>query len=74
METGLTIAAGLAFAALAAFASWRAGRPWDDARPPLLPWRFIIILSVFALLLALVHLLNLFGVETGRENTLRGRL
>jgi hypothetical protein len=32
----------------------------------MLPWRFMAILSVFLAIIFIVHLVNLFGVETGR--------
>jgi len=58
---------------LIVFANWKAGQPWDDLKPPRVPWRFVMILSMFVLVLAAVHLANLFGVETGPENSPFGR-
>lgn len=53
--------------ALFAFSAWRSGRPWNPMKGPrLIPWTSLAILSgVFTLLLG-VHVLNLFGIETGR--------
>ena len=48
------------------FASHRAAQPADPLKPRLVPWRGVIIASGFAALIALVHLVNLAGVETGR--------
>lgn len=54
-------------------ANWKAGQPWNDAKPRVLPWRLIMIFSVFGFVLALVHMLNLAGFETGPEHGLFGR-
>jgi hypothetical protein len=43
-------------------------RPRDDLNPRLLPTTPILIASGFVALLALVHLINLAGVHTGRYN------
>ena len=57
----------LAFAGgLFALASHRAARPADPLKPRLVPWRPIILASGFAALLAIVHLINLAGIQTGR--------
>ncbi|MDX2236801.1 MAG: hypothetical protein NW203_04475 [Hyphomonadaceae bacterium] len=66
-DAWITIAAMTGFAALSAFASWRANQPVRIGVPRLLPWRGIIIFSGFFAILALVHLINLAGVETGRQ-------
>ncbi|MEO0982399.1 MAG: hypothetical protein AAFX03_07085 [Pseudomonadota bacterium] len=68
--TGGAIAGCLA---LIWFANWKASQPWDDMKPRILPWRFIMILAVFALILALVHAINLLGVDTGPDKALIGR-
>jgi hypothetical protein len=68
----LTSDLALSIAALAGaggvfwFASHRAAQPADPLKPRLVPWRGVIIASGFAALIALVHLVNLAGVETGR--------
>ncbi len=66
----LTFAALAALAGLAVFANWRAGQPWNDLKPRRLPWRVIMIAAVFGLVVALVHAVNLLGVDTGPENSL----
>lgn len=51
---------------LFALASNRASKPADPLNPRLIPWRPIIVASGFAALIAIVHLVNLAGIETGR--------
>ena len=68
MDLEITLGAILAGAALAAFAGWRGARPSQPHRGPrLVPWRFIMVLAAAFVMLAMVHLVNLFGVETGRR-------
>ena len=69
----LTISGLVLFAALGVLANWRAGLPWDDAKPRVLPWRLILVFSGFFFFVLVVHLVNLFGIETGPENSLFGR-
>jgi multisubunit Na+/H+ antiporter MnhB subunit len=64
VTTGVLFGVSLA---LFAVTSWRSSLPSDPLRPRLLPWRLIMIGSGAAALLLLVHLLNLFGVETGHR-------
>lgn len=63
----------LATAALAVYANWKAGQPWNDLRPRIVPWRLVLILSGFVLILILVHLVNLAGLETGPDKSPFGR-
>ncbi len=67
----LLVLAGLL--GLAVYANWKAGQPWDDLRPRLVPWRLVLILSGFAIILVLVHLANLAGLETGPDKSPLGR-
>jgi hypothetical protein len=53
--------------AVAVYGQWRGGRPADPMRPRLIPWTPVVLIAAFAALLALVHLLNLAGLETGRR-------
>lgn len=69
----LTISGLVAFLVLGVVANWRAGLPWNDAKPRILPWRFILVLSGFCFFVLVVHLVNLAGIETGPENSLFGR-
>jgi len=53
--------------AFAVFCGWRGARPPDLRRGPrLAPWRMMMVLSAAVALLALVHVVNLLGVQTGR--------
>ncbi|MFC6199019.1 hypothetical protein [Ponticaulis profundi] len=61
---GLVFGVGLFF-----LSSHRAGLPRDDMRPRVLPWRLFIVLSAFWTLLMLVHLVNIFGIETGPDKS-----
>jgi hypothetical protein len=68
MDWAATLAVTAGFAALVVFAGWRGARPPDLLRGPrLMPWRLIMILSAAGVLLALVHIANLLGLETGRR-------
>lgn len=69
----VTLATLVGALGLAVLANAQAGRPWNEPRPRLVPWRVVMILSVFLALMAVVHALNLFGLETGPENGLFGR-
>ena len=64
----LTTALLLSCIALALFANHRASKPWDDLKPRVVPWRLVMIFSVFVGFLTVVHMVNLAGIETGREN------
>lgn len=64
-----TIGGLIGFAVLGVVANWRAGLPWNDAKPRIVPWRLVIVLSGFGFVVLLIHLANLVGVETGPENS-----
>ncbi len=52
---------------VAVFAGWRGAHPPDPLKGPrLVPWRLIMVTGALAAMLMLVHLVNLFGVSTGR--------
>ena len=54
--------------AVGLFCAWRGARPPDLIRGPrLIPYRFIMVLAAAFVLIALVHLMNLAGFETGRR-------
>jgi amino acid transporter len=63
----ILIPAGLLFA----LSFWRSALPADPLRPRLMPWRAIMIFSGAVALLMLVHLVNLFGIETGGRTGMR---
>jgi hypothetical protein len=67
MDLPLTAAVCAGLLALAAFAGWRGARPPNPHRGPrLAPWRLIMLTAAAFLLVAIVHLVNLLGVTTGR--------
>lgn len=59
--TGLAAGAGLAAAAV-----WLERRPREDFEPRLVPTTPIMFAGLLMVVLAAVHLLNLYGVHTGR--------
>jgi hypothetical protein len=66
MDWPVTAALAGAFTLFAIFCGWRGARLPDPVRGPrLVPWRFLMILAVFALVLLVVHMVNLAGVVTG---------
>ena len=69
----ITIGALAMCVGLAIFSSWKASQPWDDLRPRIVPWRMVMLVTAFAGILALVHLINLAGLETGPEHSMFGR-
>ncbi len=62
------ITAAIAFGAITVVGlmSWRERRPRTDLTPSLLPSTPLILFGGIVALLALVHLVNLLGVHTGR--------
>ncbi len=66
--TGLILSIGLFV-----LANLRAGRPADPLRPRWIPWKLMIVLSAFFIVLAIVHIANLLGVETGPDKSPFGR-
>lgn len=67
MSLELTLALMAAGTILFAFAAWRTKAGPDPAKGPrLVPWTLIALTAgVFVILLA-AHVVNLFGIETGR--------
>lgn len=65
-ELWLTLGAFLACAAIVGLMAWLERRPRRSLDPRLLPTTPILLLFGFIGLLALVHLLNLYGIHTGR--------
>lgn len=55
-----------AAAAVAGAMVWAERRPRDITRPRLLPTTPILFVSLFVGLVAVVHLINLLGFQTGR--------
>ncbi|WP_122466499.1 MULTISPECIES: hypothetical protein [Brevundimonas] len=68
MSLTATLIALALVACLGLFSAWRGARPLDVHRGPrMMPWRFLMLLSVVAAIFLLVHLLNLAGATTGPE-------
>jgi hypothetical protein len=68
MELTLTLAAAGVAAALTAFGSWKSGRPRKDSvQGNWISWPMVTILAGAALLLSVVHAINLMGIHTGRD-------
>ena len=69
MDFRITLLAILLSSGLAAFAGWRGARPPDLVKGPrMIPWRPIMVASATALLVFVVHLVNLLGVTTGPQS------
>jgi predicted permease len=51
---------------LAGLMAWLERRPRRDFNPRLLPTTPIMFMSVLVVLVAAAHLLNLYGIKTGR--------
>jgi hypothetical protein len=69
LDFRITLLAILLSAGLAAFAGWRGARPPDLVKGPrMIPWRPIMVASATALLVFVVHLVNLLGVTTGPKS------
>lgn len=62
--TGLVFCASLG---LAIFGNWKAQRPRRLMQIWSVNWHFVIILCGLVCVLALVHAVNLLGIETGRS-------
>ena len=69
LEFWTTAAIFLAAAAIVGFMAWLERWPRADFNPRLVPTTPILLVSGFVGLLALVHLLNLWGIHTGRGTT-----
>ena len=65
-ELWLTLAILVACMAVSGLMAWLERRPRTDLNPRLLPTTPILLATGFVGLLALVHLLNLWGIQTGR--------
>lgn len=55
------------------FASQKMGGVRKDGRPNQVPWGLVMVACILVGFLAMVHGINLMGVETGPEHGLLGR-
>lgn len=67
IELWITLAVFLGSVTIVALMVWLERRPRVDFTPRLLPTTPIMMVFAFVGLLALVHLLNLYGIHTGRR-------
>lgn len=68
MDLTATIATAALLLILAVVCGWRGARPVNIIKGPrMVPWRPLMMACVVALMLMLVHLVNLLGVETGNQ-------
>lgn len=65
----LTAFGVLAGIAMFFVASQRAGKPFDEMKPKRMPWGLMIVLSAFWTVIMIVHLANLWGLETGPDKS-----
>lgn len=65
MSLPITLALLLASAALTVFCGWMGAKPKNYAKPSLVPWQFLMLLSAAMVLIMVVGLLNELGITTG---------
>ena len=63
----ITLALFLACAAIVGVLGWLERRPRKDLTPRLIPTTPVLLVFGFVGLLALVHLLNMYGIHTGNR-------
>ena len=66
VELWITIAALILGAAVVGLMAWLEHRPRHDLNPRLIPTTLFLFVAAAVMVLALVHLMNLLGVQTGR--------
>jgi hypothetical protein len=66
LEFWITLAVMAAGLALAGFMAWLEHRPRQSLEPRLIPTTPFLFAGTLLAILAFVHLLNLWGVHTGR--------
>lgn len=66
----VVVAAG----AFGLYANSKLGTVRKDERPHRVPWGLVMVGCVFVIFLAVVHMFNLIGIETGPEHGMFGRL
>ncbi|GAB5458679.1 MAG: hypothetical protein Hens3KO_17090 [Henriciella sp.] len=69
----ITISIGILLTGLGFFAHRKTETVRKDERPHQVPWGLIMIGCVFGVFLVIVHMLNIFGLETGPEHSPFGR-
>ena len=67
MTLPVTLGLIAAFLSIAVFTGWRGAQPPDPLRGVrMAPYRLIMVTAAAAVLILLVHLVNLLGFKTGR--------
>ena len=66
IEILITLAVFIAAGAVIAYMSWLERQPRKSLEPRLLPTIPVVLVFGFIAILALVHLVNLVGIHTGR--------
>lgn len=70
MNVLISCLAAAALLGLTVFAGWKSGRPRKDSlRPQWISWPLVTVLSGALLVFAIIHLMNLFGFDTGQRVT-----
>lgn len=68
MDLPATSVTAVVLLILAVLCGWRGAQPSNVLKGPrMVPWRPLMMVCVVALMLMLVHLVNLLGVETGNQ-------
>ncbi|WP_425995867.1 hypothetical protein [Caulobacter sp. DWR1-3-2b1] len=68
MDLPVTVTTLIVLLGLAVFCGWRGARPANILKDPrMVPWRPLMMVCVVAMMLFLVHLLNLLGMQTGNQ-------
>ena len=69
MDFGITLGGAVGVTALGVLFGWLGARPPDLRKGPrLVPYRFLMALCAVAVMMLLVHLVNLSGFTTGRTS------
>jgi uncharacterized membrane protein YedE/YeeE len=64
----ITLAAIVILLALTVYAGWKSGRPRKDSlKPQWISWPFVTVLAGALLAFAVVHAMNLMGIQTGQN-------
>ena len=66
-ELWLTVAVLVVSIAVVGYLSWLERRPRTSLNPRMIPTTPVLMVFGFIALLALVHLVNLYGMHTGRR-------
>ena len=68
MDWIITLSAIAILLALTVYAGWKSGRPPKDSlKPQWISWPFVTVLAGALLAFAVIHAMNLMGVQTGQR-------